>query len=474
MATADPPIARDVRETPWPVVTLGGLAVVCIFSLAAAGLANAQAAFVGALLVALCAGALSVRPVRRQTFVQDTPSPPRGTPFELMIDNLADPILLVSGSDPGDFGDRKYVYANAVARDLLRLQREEGPLTTAMRAPEVLAAVEEVLFSGVATEADWHSRGAQERFWRVRIAPLPSPGGGGDSGAPPRLALLTFHDDTEVRRSESTRADFLANASHELRTPLASLAGFVETLRGHARDDADARDRFLGIMHGQAERMRHLIDDLMSLSRIELTEHIRPSGKLDLAAAIVDVIDALSPQAVQRRVTFDLDLPTDGPAFAVGERDQIVQVAQNLIENAIKYTSPGGVVSVSVELAPDARTAAAPCESSHFQFSLLTPDRASGQSYVVLRVQDRGGGIARNHLPRLTERFYRVEGQKGRERPGTGLGLAIVKHIVNRHRGGMAVESALGAGSIFSVYIPTADDAHLESAPQSMNAPVLV
>ena len=314
--------------------------------------------------------------------------------------------------------------------------------------------------------AAWHSRGAQERFWQTRIVPLPVPGEIGAPGSGPRLALLTFHDETEIRRSESTRADFLANASHELRTPLASLAGFVETLRGHARDDPAARDKFLAIMQGQAERMRHLIDDLMSLSRIELTEHIRPSGRIDLAATVLDVLDGLSPQAGEREVTFSLDVPPDGSAIAVGDRDQIVQVAQNLIENAIKYTTRGGEVSIAIELATDARAAAAPREPSHAHLSLLTPDRESGQRYVALRVRDGGGGIARNHLPRLTERFYRVEGQKARERPGTGLGLAIVKHIVNRHRGGMVVESALGAGSTFTVYVPTPDEIDVATAPQ--------
>ncbi len=459
-------IAATRLERPWPVIALGAVAVIAIVALAAARLADPKAAFVCALLVGLCAAALTVRPVRRTAFVEESRPAARATPFAVMIENLADPVLLVSGSDPGDFGDRRFIFANAAARDLLRLQREEGPLTTAMRAPEVLAAVEEALFSGVAAHAAWHSRGAQERFWQTRIVRLPVTDEVGAAGGGARLALLTFHDETEIRRSESTRADFLANASHELRTPLASLAGFVETLRGHAKDDPAARDKFLAIMQGQAERMRHLIDDLMSLSRIELTEHIRPSGRIDVATTVVDVIDGLSPQSTERDIIFKLDLPVAGSAIAVGDRDQIVQVAQNLIENAIKYTPRGGEVSITVELAADARAAAAPREPGHAHLSLLTPDRESGQRYVALRVGDSGGGIARNHLPRLTERFYRVEGQKARERPGTGLGLAIVKHIVNRHRGGMVVESALGAGSTFTVYVPTPDEVDAPSPPQ--------
>ncbi len=439
-------------------IAVAVIAIVCLLGLALSHLADPNATLVVALLIALCAAALSLPRSDAAPLGAIATPPGRTPPFRIMMETLGDPVLLVSGADPGDFGDRKYLFANAAARELLRLQREEGPLTTAIRAPEVLAAVEEALFGGVTAQANWHSRGAQERFWQARIAPLPHAGIAPEPAGATRLALLTFHDETDVRRSESTRADFLANASHELRTPLASLAGFVETLRGHARDDVDARDKFLAIMQGQAERMRHLIDDLMSLSRIELTEHIQPAGRADLAAAVIDVIDALSPQAGERQVTFDLDLPTPGAAVAVGDRDQIVQVAQNLIENAIKYTAPGGVVAVAVQVALDAPTVAAPREPSHAHLSLLTPDRASTQRYVALRVRDSGGGIARNHLPRLTERFYRVEGQKARERPGTGLGLAIVKHIVNRHRGGMVVESALGLGSIFTVYIPMAGE----------------
>ena len=462
----EPATGSPAGERSWPVIGLGCLAVGCMVTLAAARLANAPAALVCALLLAVCAAALVIRPARRRPVAGDPGPPARTPPFALMMGSLGDPVLLVSGSDPVDFGDRRFIFANAAARDLLRLQRDEGPLTTAIRAPEVLGAVEQVLFSGVATHAAWHSRGAQERFWQIRIVALPTGGEAVSSAPNARLALLTFRDETEIRRSESTRADFLANASHELRTPLASLTGFVETLRGHARDDPAARDKFLAIMQGQAERMRRLIDDLMSLSRIELTEHIRPSGRIDLAMAVVDVIDGLGPQANQRDVSFEFDLPPAGSAIAVGDRDQIVQVAQNLIENAIKYTTPGGVISIAVDLVVDARTAASPREPGHAHLSLLTPDRAADQRYVALRVRDRGAGIARNHLPRLTERFYRVEGQKARERPGTGLGLAIVKHIINRHRGGMVVESALGVGSTFTIYVPTPDEAEISHPPR--------
>jgi two-component system phosphate regulon sensor histidine kinase PhoR len=268
--------------------------------------------------------------------------------------------------------------------------------------------------------------------------------------------LLALRDETDARRSERTRADFLANASHELRTPLASLSGFIETLRGHAKDDPGARDKFLAIMLAQAERMSRLIDDLMSLSRIELNEHIAPLGRVDLAMAAIDVIDALAPQAKDKGVTFDPILPPRGGAVIDGDRDQIIQVIQNLVDNAIKYTPRGGVVRVEIFPGLAAEAAAAPRDSSAARMSLLTPDHDPAERYAVLRVTDRGPGLAREHLPRLTERFYRVEGQKSGDRSGTGLGLAIVKHIMNRHRGGLTVESTQGEGATFGVYLPMA------------------
>ncbi|MDB5476614.1 MAG: ATPase, partial [Phenylobacterium sp.] len=205
-------------------------------------------------------------------------------------------------------------------------------------------------------------------------------------------------------------------ASHELRTPLASLAGFVETLRTHAKDDPAARDKFLGIMAEQAGRMARLIDDLLSLSRIELNEHIAPEGVVDFG--------------------------------------QLVQVAQNLVENAVKYSAPGTVVAVELARAGSLETARAGSgREGWVSLSLLSPDAAAGHAFVTMRVIDKGPGMARQHLPRLSERFYRVAGQKS---GGTGLGLAIVKHIVNRHRGGILVESAEGQGTTFSVYLPAA------------------
>ena len=285
---SDPLAASSPRaRLPWPVLGLGIAAAGAPVGLAIVGEASpwSAAAVSTFLIVAGLVVAAFMRRAARAVTPIAGPPPARTTfadrepPFAIILEHIVDPIILVAGIDEADIGDRRFVFANAAARDLLRIQRPDGPLTTAVRAPEILAAVEGALFARETRETLYETRGVQERFWRVCVTPLAGPewGPGGD-----RLALLTLRDETEVRRSERTRANFLANASHELRTPLASLAGFVETLRGHARDDAEARERFLGIMHAQAERMRRLIDDLTSLSRIELGEHIPPSGRVDM------------------------------------------------------------------------------------------------------------------------------------------------------------------------------------------------
>jgi two-component system phosphate regulon sensor histidine kinase PhoR len=373
----------------------------------------------------------------------------RGRPaFAEMVESLPDPVLVVSAQDAADPADRRLVFANAAARELLRIQTGGGPLVSAIRHPRVLEAVDEALFGGLEGEASWETGGAQDRFWRVLTRPLAD----GPDGA--RLALVALRDETDSRRNERMRADFLANASHELRTPLASLTGFIETLRGHARDDAVARERFLGVMAAQAARMARLIDDLMSLSRIELNEHIAPEGRLDLVLAVLDVVDALAPLAAERGVRLASRLVGRGVANIIGDRDQMLQVAQNLIDNAAKYSPAGGVVEIEVIANLSADAAIAPIRPGAARLSLLSPDLVGGERFVALRVSDRGPGIAREHLPRLSERFYRVEGQKSGERLGTGLGLAIVKHIINRHRGGLAIESAEGQGTTFTAYLP--------------------
>jgi len=370
-------------------------------------------------------------------------------PLEEVIEALPDPVMVVGALEPDDYAGRRILFANLAARDMFRLNGEHVLLVSAVRNPQVLDVVDEALFKGWLGEAAYEAGGAQDRYWRAWARPLSTAPNG------MKRALLLMRDETDSRRNERMRADFLANASHELRTPLASLAGFIDTLRGHAKDDVDARNRFLDIMARQAWRMARLIEDLMSLSRIELNEHIAPDGEVDLALTAADVIDALSPQAREAGVHLDLSLGERGLAVVTGDRDQIVQVVQNLVDNAIKYAGRSGRVSVSLEIGLTAEGAVSQRKTHAARLSLLTPDHAEGL-YAVICVADTGPGLTRQVLPRLTERFYRVEGQKSGERLGTGLGLAIVKHIMNRHRGGLAVESAEGEGAAFLVYFPLA------------------
>ncbi len=446
-----------------PIVSrlLGGAALplivgpAAILTLAATGAAQMGPALVAALATA--AGGLYLTARHKAIQASDrpvatlAPVPERsGPPYGVILEHLPDPLMVIAAEEADDLTGRRFVFANAAARELFRIQREGTLLVTAVRNPQVLEAVDEALFGGIERAVEYETGGTQGRSWIAWARPL-SEGQGGS-----RLAMLVMRDETDARRSERTRADFLANASHELRTPLASLSGFIETLRGHAKDDPGARDKFLGIMLAQAERMSRLIDDLMSLSRIELNEHIAPLGRVDLAMAAIDVIDALAPQAKEKAVSFDPVLPPRGAAVVEGDRDQIIQVIQNLVDNAIKYTPRDGVVRVEIYPGLSADAAATPRDPAAARMSLLTPDHAAGERYAALRVTDRGPGLAREHLPRLTERFYRVEGQKSGDRSGTGLGLAIVKHIMNRHRGGLTVESVLGEGATFGFYLPMA------------------
>ena len=289
------------------------------------------------------------------------------------------------------------------------------------RVPELLQAVDAALARAEVKSLQFQVPPPLDRTFAVRVTPL---GHRGASYGPAILVLL--RDMTEQEQLSRMRADFVANASHELRTPLASLKGFIETLQGAAKDDRHARERFLGIMQEQASRMSRLIDDLLSLSRIEMREHVVPTGIVDLWLVIEEVTAVLRPMATDAGI----DLRTSNqahPARVVGDSDELAQVVQNLTQNAIKYGRRGG--KVEVVLAREG------------------PD-------VSLSVRDDGIGIEPHHMPRLTERFYRVSAKDSRERGGTGLGLAIVKHILTRHRAQLHIASTPGQGSTFTVILP--------------------
>jgi two-component system phosphate regulon sensor histidine kinase PhoR len=344
---------------------------------------------------------------------------------EAVLAHIPDPVILV---------DHRSVVleANRAAYDLLGGLKTGHPLSFALRNPDVLDGIQEVLESGTPLKVEYSERIPTERTFEVHVGLLQPETADVEAHAG---VVLFFRDLTSARRLEAMRADFVANASHELRTPLASLLGFVETLQGPARDDARARERFLDIMKGQAQRMKRLIDDLLSLSRIEMRAHLSPTQTVDLASIAAHMVETLTPMAKERGVIIRAALP-DRPVFVMGDRDELLRVAENLIENAVKYGESGGKVDVEV--------------------LRIGASHGERRPHVIFAVQDYGPGIAPEHLPRLTERFYRVDVAQSRDKGGTGLGLAIVKHIVNRHRGHFDIASEPGQGARFTVMLPEA------------------
>jgi two-component system phosphate regulon sensor histidine kinase PhoR len=316
------------------------------------------------------------------------------------------------------------VALNPGAQKLLGAVPQGKHFITVLRQPSVVEAVETCLAGAQHASAEYLGReNGNDVTYSVQASLV------GDTG----IALLTFQDITPVTAASQMRRDFVANVSHELRTPLTALMGFIETLRGPARDDAEARSRFLGIMAQETDRMNRLVGDLLSLSRVEAAERVRPAGKVDIVEMVSGTLRNLNPLAVEADVELVADLP-DGPVQVLGDKDQLMQVFTNLIENAIKYGGTGKRVCVSLRQEPRIQ-------------SLRGPG-------VIVTVRDEGPGIAAHHLPRLTERFYRVDSHRNRALGGTGLGLAIVKHILNRHRGRIKISSTLGQGSEFKAIFP--------------------
>jgi two-component system phosphate regulon sensor histidine kinase PhoR len=318
------------------------------------------------------------------------------------------------------------VAMNARANALAPALRRGEPVSAGLRNPEILNAIRQARTSGVAQRVEAFDSIPMERWYEVIVTPIAA----GAAEASGGLVLMAFHDLTPLRRAEEMRADFVANASHELRTPLAALSGFIETLQGPARDDATARQRFLAIMQAQATRMARLIDDLLSLSRIELNAHLRPDKEVDLVAIIRQVADGLQMLARDRGVEVKVTAPSKTLAV-LGDRDELLRVYENLVENALKYAASGKRVDIALSIA----------------------DAAGGREARVA-VRDYGPGIAPEHLPRLTERFYRVDVADSRAQGGTGLGLALVKHILNRHGGRLTIDSVMGQGATFTSHLP--------------------
>lgn len=345
---------------------------------------------------------------------------------ETLFESLPPPLFLLSGQ-------RRIVRANLAARKIFGRELQGRDLAAVLRNPPLLDAAELVLAGEPGREVEFALPGPAEREFRAMLEPLPHEGAEGIA------AILTLHDVTALRLMERMRADFVANASHELRTPLAAVLGFIETLQGPARDDPEARERFLGIMFDQASRMSRLVADLLNLSRIELNEHTRPVQRTNVGQILERVTEGLELQAELRHMAINITCPDDLPQI-MGQEDELTQVFQNLLDNALKYGREGTPVDITLAVTTD-----------------LPPPLAGRVAQAIrVTVQDHGDGIDREHIPRLTERFFRVDTARSRRMGGTGLGLAIVKHVINRHRGALTIESELGDGSRFTVFLPVA------------------
>lgn len=338
-----------------------------------------------------------------------------------IIDALVEPVFLIGG-------DRNVQAANHAARRLFGESIVGASLVRTIRHPEALQCVDAVLKGAETSEADITIARPIETIFRVRAVRL------NPSQADQPQLIVTLNDISHIHDAEQMRSDFVANLSHELKSPLTALSGFIETLRGPARDDAQARDRFLDVMGREAERMNRLINDLLSLSKVEVKKRIQPDQSVEVVGLVNNVIHTLSAHPAYAALQVQLETPLT-TAIVAGDADELVQVFHNLIENGLKYGASDQPVMVRMHIVPKSAGLKGPV--------------------LAITVEDKGAGIARAHIPRLTERFYRVDDHRSREKGGTGLGLAIVKHIVHRHRGRLKIDSVVGKGSAFTVLLPS-------------------
>src|SRR5262245_8620517 len=427
------PMAIDAHSSPsvelWSdrlrhsaiILIVAALALSVVVSLGELSVVRAMAVF-------LCIAAAALIPWRLHNTAASRDDVRRINPVEsaavaAVVSGMPDPAVLLDRAG-------RVIHLNAAAAQLAPALRKNELAQFALRSPEIVTALREAIATTQPRRATYLDQVPVDRWMELVITPVPVPTrfGGAD-----KCMLMTFHDLTPLRRVEEMRADFVANASHELRTPLAALSGFIDTLQGPAKEDPRARERFLGIMQAQAKRMARLIDDLLSLSRVELSAHVRPDTLVDLVPIIRQVVDGLEPLARERQVEIEVDLP-ERPVSIAGDREELLRVCENLIENALKYGASGGKVIVSLSATKAGAGDAAP-------------------EYRVM-VRDFGPGIAPEHLPRLTERFYRVDVGDSRAQGGTGLGLSLVKPILARHRGRLLIESVPKNGATFTACFP--------------------
>jgi two-component system phosphate regulon sensor histidine kinase PhoR len=354
--------------------------------------------------------------------------------IESLIAGLPNPAIVLDR-------EGRVIAFNAGASAIAPALRHGEPALISLRMPELVDAIRRASKRREPQRVEFFERVPHDRWFEAFVTPVRLANVG---EAASDMLVLTFNDLTPLRRVEEMRADFIANASHELRTPLAALLGFIETLQGRAKDDPAAREKFLAIMQGQASRMARLIDDLLSLSRIELNAHLQPETPVDLKSIVRQVADGLQTLARDRDVEIKVSV-TGEPLTVLGDRDELIRALENLVENALKYGAAGKRVDIT----------------------LTRGQTRAGAPEARLSVRDYGPGIAPEHLPRLTERFYRVDVVESRAQGGTGLGLALVKHVLNRHGGRLTIESTLGAGASFTMHVPlTAEPSPISSENQ--------
>ena len=412
---------------PWPdrlrhsaiILLAAGLGLIALVTLGHLPLLYAAAVFLLIGAAALVPWQLHDHAASRDDV--RTEDPVEAAAVNAIVAGMPDPAVLLDRAG-------RVIHLNAAASQLAPALRKNELAQFALRSPEIITALREAIATTQPRRATYLDQVPVDRWMELVITPVPVPTrfGGAD-----KCMLMTFHDLTPLRRVEEMRADFVANASHELRTPLAALSGFIDTLQGPARDDARARERFLLIMQAQARRMARLIDDLLSLSRVELSAHVRPDTLVDLVPIIRQVVDGLEPLARERQVEIEVDLP-EPPVTVAGDREEVLRLFENLIENALKYGASGGRIVVL----------------------LTSANGIDGAPEYRVMVRDFGPGIAPEHLPRLTERFYRVDVGDSRAQGGTGLGLSLVKHILARHRGRLLIESVPKSGATFTACFP--------------------
>ncbi|MEQ8666755.1 MAG: ATP-binding protein [Rhodospirillales bacterium] len=342
-------------------------------------------------------------------------------PFAV-LDHIPDSVILVDER-------RRIVAANRAAEELLGNPRIGQDLAMSIRHPDILSAVDSAMQGDQPRDLETTLPGTPPRSIAVHAEWLDhDPSGLGIT------AVIVITDITASKRSEQMRADFVANASHELRSPLSAIIGFLETLAESAKEDAEARARFIEIMLRESRRMTRLIDDLLSLSRVEINEHVRPTGYVNIEVIVNQVTETLAGKAADRGIRFKAVVPAGLPRI-IGDEEQLLQVLHNLVDNAIKYANPGSRIEIEA------------------QSVNRVPGRTSPG--ISIAVSDESDGIPPDVIPRLTERFFRVDEARSRQLGSTGLGLAICKHIINRHRGHLTIDSTKGKGSTFTVFLPS-------------------